>query len=231
LNHWIGLARRAFAKEQVVQKIVQNEVLMFFAGLGLANIKNPTSDNPIWVAAQSSVVDEYIGDNFSAVFEQYFANRRKVLPSLNIILAEIIARISLNQPASKAEGRTRDEVMLWLAGTHFTQLVPDNRNDTLIWAPFDDLACYFGSAEWRASIRMPKPGQLTFLSPRKLVDPFGIRADCTLSATLNDIRESMGRDAAFGHLLAMETHGDAIAYRDFDGGLAWKAAREFRCDA
>ena len=77
---------------------------MFFAGLGLANIKKPRSDNPIWVAAQSSVVDKYIGDNFSAVFERYFANGRNVLPSLNIILDEIIARISLSQPASKPEG-------------------------------------------------------------------------------------------------------------------------------
>jgi hypothetical protein len=32
---------------------------------------------------------------------------------------------------------------------------------------------------------------------------------------------------AFGLLMVMEMYGYAIAYRDFDGALAWKASESF----
>lgn len=105
VDHWIGPARQMCATEQLEDKIVQNEVLMFFAGLGLARIKKPTSDTPIWVAAKSSV-ENCIGDDLSACFERYFGNRRSLLPSLNIILAEMVEKIRrVNQLRSQKSGR------------------------------------------------------------------------------------------------------------------------------
>src|SRR5579862_8087262 len=109
LKYWTKLAQSTSAQEQKVR----NSVLTLFGGLGLVRIENLMSDNPIWVSAKSDVVDNYIGDQFFMVFEQYFATQPSALPSLNIILAEIVDRIRSGQPTSKPEEQTREEAMLW----------------------------------------------------------------------------------------------------------------------
>ena len=58
VERWIELRQPMFAGEHLEQTIAHNEVLMFFGGLGLAGIGSPTSDTPIFVAAQSSAVDK-----------------------------------------------------------------------------------------------------------------------------------------------------------------------------
>jgi hypothetical protein len=236
LDRWIKLARQMCGRENLVErKRMEDEVLMFFAGLGLARIEEPTSATPIWVAEQSNAVDSYIGDNFFSVFERYFAEGRNFLPSLSIMVADIVERIRSSRP--RPDEQTENEVMLWLSGVHLAQLIPDVRAGALIWAPFDDLVRYFASAEWRASIRVRRPGQLSFSSSTQLGGLVcETRVDGPLRAIIEAYREMEGVDPAdkasdFGLLLAMETRGEAIAYRDFDGGLAWKSSKAFRLEA
>lgn len=237
LKRLLASAQETFEKAIDVDEVGLS-LLVFLAGVGWAKINNSPSSKQTWMAADEviqAVQDKSGGKDLLMEFLQAknspLANAPTILPSLQSILSElIVAARQGSRFASQSDATIRDLILLTLAGMDQARLIPNQTGDEFIWAATLSLLKNYLSS--------PGPTTLKAMSGKSASESEDddLRMDEMLEQCVKCIEPTYdlivnggldGHLGALAVLVIMEAAGDAIAYKDADGILAWRASEEF----
>jgi hypothetical protein len=232
MNYFVAIGRSTFAKDATDEASLHNGLLLILAGRGLAEIKI-VNGQPVWKAA-GQLVERFNQPekpvDFSVLSESPIDNisAPAMNGSLRIILDAYVDHAKMQREASATseaietgttENAGHDLMLLVLAGSRKARFERIDEGGGFRWIATPALINEFNS-------------EMTGKESEE------IRIDSTLSEVAEYwyilSKESAGGVAPprsgvnFITVQMMEMDGRAIAYRDFDGALAWKASDEFR---
>jgi hypothetical protein len=225
LEPYITMGRATFARDTDDEKLT-NTALLTFAGMGLVKAVVANGET-IWVKTEKlkevektppAPVD--LSPFMEAPVEK--SSEPKMSNSLRLIVEDIISIRQKNQ-SELADNITIDSTLLFLAGQGLALFV-DGPDDKCIWVPHADLIDHF---------ELGRDGIASLASHRRAE----IRMDALLkNATKEYYKMSKAlfggayskRAVKIQTLLTLEMGGEAIAYKDDQGRLAWKASDELR---
>jgi hypothetical protein len=228
MDPYITIGRATFAKTTGDEEL-NNTILLTFAGMGLA--KAVVGKNDVtWVPTDrleevrktpSEPIDlaPFMGTFVDGTAEP------EMTPSLRLIIADMIEVGRRAQPES-AENITVVTTLLGLVGQGLASFV-EARGDKMIWVAAPELIDRFesikaglaGHAEARQSeIQMDD-------HLRMLANQLFAMAKLRFRRMSN---KRVRRAAIIQMLLTQEIAGAAIAYKDGEGRLAWKASADLR---
>jgi hypothetical protein len=217
------LAVRRLTENGSDEEALWEELFNHLREEGLAEIQ-VEDGKPILVAAER--FKRSFSNNRSDLFELMCSGVveeaifAQLTGSLSIILAECVDRARKEQcdAGRDPEKITADLVLLVLAGTGKARLMLKN-NDEMVWMPSPELF-----AEYNDDIIVNARAG-------------GMRMDDTLKALAKDYYVAnklspkefkMSELVRYSMMQIFEIRGSAIAYRDCDGALAWKATEELQ---
>jgi hypothetical protein len=219
------IAVRRITENDMDEDAMRDDLLKFFSEEGLAEIQ--TQDGkPIWVATER-LKQTFTGDQsdlFALMCEGAVeeASRARVTGSLGIILVECVDLAKKKQSAAgmSPEKITKDLLLLILSGSGKARLMSEDDGE-MVWMASSEVF-----AEFNDILLGEKVGGL------RMDDVLKAKAKhyyVGLKSSAEGVRVSK-TTASCSMLQALERRGAAIAYRDTDGALAWKASDELQRD-
>ena len=218
IDDHLSVARQTFAKDDPDTKRSAVSILLMLAGQGLAKMEIG-GGGPVWVAAEDLAAGSHRPAKPLDISSRSGCSRNqpmgpKMTGSMKIVLAEFVNQARKKSAASGDSGDqiTEDYVLLTLAGLGSACWHMDPTGEP-VWVPTIDGIEQFNE-----------------LGTGKAA---GIRMDDTLTQVagffrqLGQMRFGSGAPATLINLAMLHTFeigGDAVAYRDLDGALAWKAS-------
>jgi hypothetical protein len=223
MDHIIAGRRQRFAKNEPAEGELRNDLLEFLVGEGLAEVQI-RGGKPIWVATDrlaktlrgeqidlSTIVHGNAGET---------VDQPKLPGSLKIMLTAFIDHARKEQSARGEEPDkvTIDEMLRILAGSGKARLMP-GPDGKLVWVPspgafeeFNEMVFGHRTIEIRTDDVLKHMAQNFYELSKALM-----------------VGDDVSKDvAALAMLQNLEVAGDAIAYRDLDGALAWRASKQLR---
>ena len=225
LEPYITMGRATFARD-TDDETLTNTALLTFAGMGLVKAVVANGET-IWVKTEKlkevektppAPVD--LSPFMEAPVEK--SGEPEMSNSLRLIVEDIITIGRKNQP-ELAENMTVDSTLLGLAGQGLVLFV-DGPDDKCVWVAHADLIDHFD---------LGRDGIASFASRR--------RAEIRVDAALKNVTKEYYKmskalfDGGYSKravkiytLLTLEMNGEAVAYKDDQGCLAWKASGDLR---
>jgi hypothetical protein len=219
----LAIARQTFVKDVPDTESLATSILLMLAGRRLAKLE-VANGKPVWVAGKDLArADKLLGSKPLALSSLCRGSGdeprgAKMSGSMKIVLAEFVNQ-ARNKSAASADSKdqiTEDYVLLTLAG--------------------------LGSACWHKDptgepVWVPTISGIEQFNELSTSEATGIRMDETLTEVAGFFSQFGQRQ--FGSELDMastklamlhtlEIGGDAVAYKDFDGVLAWKASEQMQ---
>jgi hypothetical protein len=225
LEPYIKMGRATFARDTDDQTLTKT-ALLTFAGMGLVKAV-VTNGETIWVKTEKLKEVEKTPpapidlSQFMATSDEG-GGEPEISNSLRLILGDIISIGRKNQP-DLADNMTIDSTLFRLAGQGLASFV-DGPDDKCIWVAHSDLIDHF---------ELGKDGIASLASRRRA----GIRMDAALKSVTKEYYKMSKalfdsgyskRAVKIQTLLTLEMNGEAIAYKDDQGCLAWKASGVLR---
>lgn len=212
--------------------VTELNCLLMLAGLGRARLVIKRDGRQRWV--RTHMLCPSVPGGIPGILQALESGDWAIAPSVRLTMVELAER---DRHPGTPEECAMDLALLSLAGLGYARLTLHQNGDA-VWVPDASLLLHFK----------------TIASGEQSVDvseaDAGLKADCPTDAKRRTlvrmdeclrafIQRSFGRAKAeeshndFNkHLLQIlithELNGEAIAYKDFDGELAWKASDEFR---
>jgi hypothetical protein len=220
----INIARATFAKD-VDLEVSTNTTLLTFAGMGLAKCVFE-GDYQTWVRTELLVELETMPTTpldltpfmIEVATEENVPHMTK---SLRLIIADIVENGRQTRP-EYAENITVDSTLLGLAGLGLVSSL-EALDGKWIWVAKPELVDRFKMGGGVDSLAMRRRPEIRTDDVLMTV----IKCFCKMARARSG-RSLSKRVATISTLLSLESGGDAIAYKDDDGQLAWKASENLR---
>jgi hypothetical protein len=211
------IARATFAKD-TDEQVLRNTMLLHFAGLGFARAEH-TSSGLTWVGTElleeleKGPTRPFDLTPLMTTNETKGDNAPRMTGSLRLIIADIIA-LGKQQHAGWAEQNTVDFILLLLAGKGLVSNAMDQAGNW-IWCANPQLIDEYqtGGGPRKPKLIMDETLKGIQKALTQLVE---VETGCKVPKRMSTI---VG-------LTQQELHGLAVAYKDSEGRLAWRASEE-----
>jgi hypothetical protein len=224
LEPYIAMGRATFARDTDDQTLTKT-ALLTFAGMGLVKAM-VTNGETIWVKTEKMKEVEKtppapidLSPFMAASVEE--GGEPEMSNSLRLIVEDIISAGQKNQP-ELADNITIDSTLLLLAGQGLASFV-DVPDDRRVWVAHSDLIDHFElGRDGIASLAVRRGAEIRMDAVLKYVTKQFYKMSKASGGALSR------RVAKINTLLILEMGNEAIAYKDDQGYLAWKASGELR---
>jgi hypothetical protein len=243
MNRLVGVARVVIPDNQWGAETLRNSFLLLLAGHGLVKLELSPTGEPTWSATEELIEADNSREAGQPIMKELFvpsANNRDIdiMPSLHIVIEAMLPKgplcvLSIN----KDDKRNKEErVLLLLAGLSLAVLMPQGNGD-LAWAGTPQLLLAYNAYKERNPqgdlSQDSEWGELTLIvrSNSKVRMDDLLTEDAQMWHKIAYAETGIKLDkqvTAMTGMMSAETIGDAVAYRDFDGQIAWKASERYR---
>ncbi len=220
MDQYIKIARATFAKDTDDQQL-QDTVLFTFAGMGLAKQVRRSKD-VIW--ARTDKLKELEKTPTAPIDLTPFmaatgddGNEPEMTESLRLIIEDMMAACKESQPEN-SDNITVNSTLLILAGQGLASL-GNSTDDSSIWVASPHLIDCFQMGKDGIASTPNCPSEI------QMDEALDTVAGHFYEMSKRRFKGKLGRrSAVISTLWTLEITGDAIAYRDDQGRLAWKSS-------